>query len=60
MENRKVFRPGKTERDRRSGAHDRSVSNKQERASWQNDTKRDMKSFPWHTCNGKRNRFHKH
>lgn len=51
-----VYRPGKTERDHKSGAHQRCISNKQERADWQNDTKATIQSFPWKTCNGKRNK----
>lgn len=52
----KVYRPGKTERDHKSGAHQRCFANKQARADWQNDTKATLASFPWKTCNGKRNK----
>lgn len=51
---RKVMRPGKTQRDRDSGQHSRNLSNRRERAAWQNDSR--GSKFPSHTCNGKRNR----
>lgn len=52
------FRKGKTRRDRENGAQARNISNKNERAAWQGDSKatNDFKSFPYGTCNGKRNR----
>ncbi len=52
------FRPGKTARDRANRAQERNRSNKMERADWSNDSKRTNAkgSFPYHTCNGKRNR----
>ena len=54
----KIFRTGKTKRDRSSGAHSRCIQNKIERASWQNDAKSTLHTFPWHTCNGKRNKVY--
>jgi len=52
------YRKGKTRRDRENGAHARNIDNKEARANWQNDSKatNDAKSFPYGTCNGKRNR----
>lgn len=52
------FRIGKTKRDREAGAQARNRANKMERADWSNDSKRTNQkgSFPYHTCNGKRNR----
>ena len=51
-----VRKPGKTKRDRASGAHERNASNKSERADWCNDSKASAGNFPLHTCNGKRTR----
>lgn len=53
-----VCRPGKTKRDRANNSHGRNASNKEQRASWQNDSKATnaSNSFPYGTCNGKRNR----
>lgn len=51
-----VRAPGKTKRDRASGAHERNASNKSQRADWCNDSHASVSSFPWHTCNGKRTR----
>jgi len=62
METKHVFkhkpRLGKTKKDHKSGAHSRCISNKQERGDWQRNHRRDsgLDNFPWHTCNGKRNR----
>ncbi len=52
------YRPGKTKRDRANNAHARNSSNKETRAAWQNDSKATnaANSFPYGTCNGKRNR----
>lgn len=52
------YRPGKTKRDRANNAQARNASNKEQRASWQNDSKATnaSNSFPYGTCNGKRNR----
>ena len=52
------YRPGKTKRDRANSAHARNASNKETRAMWQNDSKATnaANSFPYGTCNGKRNR----
>jgi hypothetical protein len=54
----KVFRPGKTKRDHKSGAHKRCIDNKLARDDWSRDPRRtnDKNSFPYHTCNGKRNK----
>lgn len=53
-------RKGKTFRDRSSGAHARCIQNKIARAAWQqaqhSDRKEAMSTFPWRTCNGKKNR----
>lgn len=53
-----VRRPGKTKRDRENQCAQRNASNKAERAEWQNDSKATnlAGSFPYGTCNGKRNR----
>jgi hypothetical protein len=52
------YRIGKTKRDRANNAHARNASNKEARATWQNDSKATnaANSFPYGTCNGKRNR----
>lgn len=54
------FRPGKTERDHKSGNWMQNKHNKQARADWRNQSqaKRDANypNFPALTCNGKRNR----
>jgi hypothetical protein len=52
------FRPGKTRRDRANNAHARNAANKDARATWQNDSKATnaANSFPYGSCNGKRNR----
>ncbi len=50
------LRLGKTARDHKSGAWNRNARNKQERAEWNQDSKRSQNTFPFHTCNGKRNR----
>lgn len=59
----KIYRPGKTKRDHRSGAHARCIQNKLTRMEW-NNTKTMIRhngstgigAFPYKTCNGKRNR----
>lgn len=54
----KIYRPGKTARDHKSGSWSRCIQNKQTRAAWQNDgSKREPFKSIAHTCNGKRNRF---
>lgn len=60
----KIYRPGKTQRDRISGAQDRNRKNKIARAEFQKDGSKHRNmpekavwaSFPWHACNGKKNR----
>ena len=52
----KRFRPGKTRNDRNRGNQNKNAENKAIRAEWQNDSKSTVATFPWHTCNGKRNR----
>lgn len=54
-----IKHPGKTQRDVKSGAAQRNHGNKLARAAWNNEmnTRRSQSTFPWHTCNGKRNRF---
>ena len=49
-----IYRPGKTQRDHSSGAHARCIANKATRAAWQESSNKEK--FPYHTCNGKRNR----
>lgn len=49
-----TFRPGKTQRDKASGAHARCIANKAARAAWQQSSNKEK--FPWNTCNGKRNK----
>jgi hypothetical protein len=56
----KRVRTGKTRRDRENGAANKNAQNRDSRASWQNgrDTSGGNKtSFPYASCNGKRNRF---
>lgn len=53
---RKVFRHGKTSRDRNSGRQAKAAENRDLRVGWQHDGKSTILSFPFHTCNGKRNR----
>ena len=48
-----IMRKGKTEKDRRSGKHERTQGNKAEREAWMKGIE---KEFPKHTCNGKKNR----
>lgn len=53
----KTRRPGKTERDRESGALQRNISNKRARADWQaSSNSRTPTPFPTTSCNGKKNR----
>ena len=52
--------PGKTAKDRANGARQKNLQNKQMRADYQNSIKSDgshSMSFPWASCNGKRNRY---
>lgn len=51
-------RNGKTLRDHKTGAWVKRFKNQAERAEWSNDPDRDVKNFPYKTCNGKKNRFH--
>lgn len=51
---RTIRREGKTARDHASGSHGGHLDNKLERSEYYRDSKNN--SFPWHTCNGKRNR----
>ena len=53
------FRKGKTRRDVANGCQVRNESNKAARREWNNTStlKRTHSNFPWHTCNGKRNRI---
>jgi hypothetical protein len=50
----KTRHPGKTAKDRATGAMDRNRNNKLERDEWAKDPKK--KPFPLHTCNGKQSR----
>lgn len=53
-----AHRIGKTKRDRKNHSAQRNAANKAARAAWNNETtlKRSQGSFPFHTCNGKKNR----
>lgn len=56
----KRVRTGKTRRDRENGAANKNAQNRDSRASWQNNRRADgsnSTSFPYASCNGKRNRF---
>lgn len=50
----RIRRPGKTAKDRASGASARNESNKRARAAYQQDAAKGA-AFPKTTCNGKRN-----
>ncbi len=50
---------GKTARKRLSGAPERNAANKLARVAWQHDSNCRNETFPRHTCNGKKNRYHK-
>lgn len=50
----RMRREGKTKKDHARGAKRKNEDNKAARASWQGDAK---VSFPWSSCNGKRNRY---
>lgn len=60
----KIYRPGKTKRDHKSGAHARGIQNKILRGDWNNEktmvrhngASPMIGAFPYRTCNGKRNR----
>jgi hypothetical protein len=52
---RKIYRVGKTRRDRNAGRQLQNEENKMLRREYQKDTS-SRKTFPWHTCNGKKNR----
>lgn len=54
-DNLKMNRPGKTKRDKESGAKTRNIQNKLERVAWQKNTSANNK-FPYWTCNGKKNK----
>ena len=56
MAKSKVTRPGMTEKDRKSGAFERRLRNRDLRVAWQHDPKADNRFFPVQACNGKRNR----
>lgn len=49
-----IRRTGTTAEKRRSGKKDRNYANKMERAAW--DKKGGI--FPFHTCNGKKNKYY--
>ncbi len=53
----KIRRPGKTQRDQKSGAHARRIMNQQKRADWYKDQSHNNNNFPVESCNGKRNRY---
>jgi hypothetical protein len=56
----KRIRTGKTRSDRENGAAHKNAQNRDSRASWQNNRRADgsnSTTFPWASCNGKRNRF---
>ena len=51
------IRTGKTARKRANGATARNADNKRARAEWGNSgARRDSKTFPSATCNGRKNR----
>lgn len=50
------IRFGKTKKDHERGVQRRNAENKERRVDWQKDSKRTQANFPYHTCNGKRNR----
>lgn len=50
------FRVGKTARDHKRGAWSARLENRDLRNAWLNDSKATQANFPYHTCNGKRNR----
>lgn len=50
----RMHRKGKTEKDRKRGTLRQNEQNRMARASWQGVSSKE--SFPWKTCNGKRNR----
>ena len=52
-----VARPGKTAKDKASGAALRRAANRAKREAWYADRNRSDKNFPVETCNGKKNRF---
>lgn len=52
-----IMRKGKTQRDLKSGAKGRNASNKEARNAYCQDTKVSNTNFPWHACNGKKNRY---
>ncbi len=49
-------RHGKTKRDRESGATARRFTNRAERLAWQSSKNPTLADFPFHVCNGKKNR----
>ena len=49
-------RHGKTKQDRDSGATARRIKNRQERQAWADSRNPTLADFPYHTCNGKKNR----
>jgi Ni,Fe-hydrogenase I small subunit len=51
---RKIMRPGKTNKDHKSGAHAQRLVNQQIRADYYKDGCKGP--WPYYTCNGKRNR----
>lgn len=59
----KIFRPGKTRRDKTRGVWDNRFKNRQARINWQKGIAPDgtkqastNANFPTSSCNGKRNR----
>lgn len=59
----KIFRVGKTRRDRSRGAAKNNKNNKQARGDWNNtqtmirsNSRVGMGAFPYASCNGKRNK----
>lgn len=51
-----LVRRGKTRRDHGSGSHARHLANKDTRSFYYKESAGKRGPFPWHTCNGKRNR----
>lgn len=50
-------RYGKTQRDRANGYFSRKMANRDARNAYCNDQKAVNTTFPYHACNGQRNRF---
>jgi hypothetical protein len=56
-DNDKRRRNGKTAKDRRNGYESRRNANRDARNAYCNNQKAENREFPFHACNGKRNRY---